>query len=311
MRFFQHAHAVGPLEQAVIGLDFFQFNAFYKGGTVALNEDILATDANGNPASLLSRTMQMLAVIGSIDWFMSSLKTPIKQNLEIKILENGFHNPKELLTSLRNDQGHRKRFLLSETAWMGGFYFPAPKRLYDFKNEITGVSTFSYYRRILETSQRDGVDLRLLISPSHARQWVALETSGLWDKFEEWKRELVKINQQVASEYNSEPVPLWDFSGYHTYSTEEVPPLDDIETEMKWYIESSHYRKKLGDRILDRIFDYSDPDRTIAEDFGTKLTSPNIDAHLAKIREDQKRYRETHPEDVEEIKQIYTGDLKP
>jgi hypothetical protein len=40
-------------------------------------------------------------------------------------------------------------------------------------------------RAVLSRAHRDSIQLKLLISPSHARQWETLVAAGLWDKWEE------------------------------------------------------------------------------------------------------------------------------
>jgi hypothetical protein len=65
------------------------------------------------------------------------------------------------------------------------------------------------------------------------------------------------------------------------FTTESVPISGD-NTTMLWYWESSHYKKDLGDLVLDRIFDYSDIGRRVSDDFGVRLTSENISSHFAK-----------------------------
>lgn len=70
---------------------------------------------------------------------------------------------------------------------------------------------------------------------------------------------------------------------------------------MHWYFDSSHYTPAAGDLVLDRIFNYHSPNRTIPDDFGVLITSQNIEAHLAHIRADREHYRLTHPDDIAEI----------
>lgn len=53
--------------------------------------------------------------------------------------------------------------------------------------------------------------------------------------------------------------------------------------------------------MLDRIFNYHSPDRTVSADFGVLLTSQNIEAHLDHIRADREHYRQTHPKNLAEI----------
>ncbi|MFZ3161792.1 MAG: hypothetical protein WA134_16820, partial [Rhodoferax sp.] len=62
-----------------------------------------------------------------------------------------------------------------------------------------------------------------------------------------------------------------------------------------------HYTPAAGNLVLDRIFNFKSPDRTVPDDFGVLLTPQTIEAHLARIRADRERYRQTHPQDVAEI----------
>lgn len=128
---------------------------------------------------------------------------------------------------------------------------------------------------------------------------------GLWPKFEQWKRELIKIlAEDSAAHPNERPFPLWDFSGYNTYTIEDVPPPGDTRAKMQWYWESSHYKKELGDKVLDKIFGI---DRNLPSDFGRQINADNIEQHLAWIRAQQQEYIKSHPADVQEIEQDLKG----
>lgn len=148
---------------------------------------------------------------------------------------------------------------------------------------------------------REDIDLRLFISPAHARQWETLAVSGLWSKWEEWKRRLTVMNEVEAARAGKSPFPIWDFSGYNSISTEAVPALNDVNIIMRYYIDSSHYTAAAGNLVLDRLFDYHSPERTLPADFGVRITPANIEAHLARIRDERERYRRTHAADVAEI----------
>ncbi|MDJ0536372.1 MAG: hypothetical protein QNJ70_28435 [Xenococcaceae cyanobacterium MO_207.B15] len=54
---------------------------------------------------------------------------------------------------------------------------------------------------------------------------------------------------------------------------------------------SSHYSKKLGNILLDIIFNYPQKVAGVSEDFGTIITTKNIEEHLTKIRQAQKQYQ--------------------
>lgn len=91
--------------------------------------------------------------------------------------------------------------------------------------------------------------------------------------FDQWQRKLVRMNSQTARSNRNKPFPLWDFSGYHPVAVNPYPTEENPFLIMKWYRESSHYRKITGDMILDRML--GNPiSQTI---FGAPLTRQNLD----------------------------------
>jgi hypothetical protein len=272
LRYFQYVHRIKYQKQVILAVDFFMFNIFRKN-----KPDF--KESNFTPNQLLT--------LASIDTFFASIKTVFKQHTEEIYLDNGQQHWTLNANNIRNKGGHRQAFRSTEKKYMKKVWFQGKQ--YKFTNRKQ--STLNYFRTLLDIAYRDNVDLRILISPSHARLWEALDSVGLWKKFEQWKREMVLINEQQAKKHKKTPFPLWDFSGYNSFTTEEVPPLDDKKTQMKWYWESSHYKKELGDYVLDRVFEYNHPDRIIPDDFGKLLQSKNIEQQLAKIRVEQQNYR--------------------
>lgn len=156
----------------------------------------------------------------------------------------------------------------------------APKMQYCFTNPETGMTTFDPYRFMVRKAYTDGTDLRLFVTPLHAVVRAAIEALGLGERYAFWLKELVRINEEEAAKAGRQPFPVWDFSAPSSITTEPIPPLGD-RSPMRWFWERSHYRKATGDLILDRVFDYSGPSRAVPADFGVRLTSATIDAHLA------------------------------
>ncbi len=73
---------------------------------------------------------------------------------------------------------------------------------------------------------------------------------------------------------------------------------------MQWYWESSHFKKEVGDLVLDKLFDYQALGRVIPDDFGILINRNNIEAHLQKLLQEQQQYHQTHPQDVMKIKTL-------
>ncbi|MBR0781096.1 hypothetical protein [Bradyrhizobium iriomotense] len=155
-----------------------------------------------------------------------------------------------------------------------------PKMQYCFTNTETGMTTFDPYRFMIRKAYAEGTDLRLFVTPLHVVVRSTIEALGLGERYTFWLKELVRINEEEASKARRQPFPLWDFSAPSSITTEPIPKLGD-RSPMRWFWERSHYRKETGDLILDRLFDYRDPGRATHEDFGVRLTSANVDAHLA------------------------------
>jgi hypothetical protein len=192
------------------------------------------------------------------------------------------------------DGGHHKVSLESEKAYLANLAG-------GFRRECANPPALENFQRLLRLAYQRKLDLRLLISPSHARQWETLYRAGLWTAWQDWKRSLLRINAEEAARAGAEPFPLWDFSGYTTLTTEAFPPAGDVQSRMRWYWESSHYRKELGDLVLDRIFGYVSPERAVPADFGVELNERSIEAHLAWIRQGRERWVKDFPQDAAEI----------
>jgi hypothetical protein len=118
--------------------------------------------------------------------------------------------------------------------------------------------------------------------------------AGRWPFYEKWKRDLLAI-----AEVRPDLLSLWDFSGVSACTAEPIPPTGDPATSMRWYRESSHFRRLLGDQVLDRVF--GRPLDGSCSDLGERLTAANLDAVAARQREALARWAVTHPEAVAEI----------
>lgn len=298
VRYFQHAHALKPQKRVLASLDFFQFNIQNKNRP-DFEESRLAADFDGVSQSLCIK--DYLIVSTSIDTFMAASKTLKGQHLTPVYLKTGSRNSVHKHQKFWAKYGwdnHRSAFIANERRFFSEFYN-------DFKfSEPDVLSAFDPFRVLLATAHREGVDLRLMISPSHARLYETIQIKGLWKQFEQWKQTLVQMNEEEALKAHKNPFPLWDFSGYNSYTTETVPPVTAKGVEMQWYWESSHYKKELGDRVLDRLLEHNEPGRVVAEDFGVKISSLNIEKHLAHIRQDRLQWRQNHQNDVLEIEEI-------
>lgn len=305
LRYLQHANDVQPLKQIVLGLDFDSFNIHILN-TDAATEARLSVSYDGKENSFLGSLNEIIATLFSFDALVSSFNTLSQEKDALRLNDNGMYEIAEQdpanLNGYHGINSYHGIFLYEEgtyakdSSWRNDF---------QFENAKSDVPPFTYYREILQIVYSDGIDLRIFISPSHARLRELFANFGLWPSIEEWKHILVTINEEEARNYGKKPFPLWDFSGYDEFTTEAVPVENDTQTMMRWWIDPRHYKKELGDLILDRVFGYNDPGHFVPDDFGVLLNSGNIDSILQKIRTDRQNYRDTHPEDVAEIEELF------
>ncbi len=303
LRYIQHANEINSLKFVVLAIDFFQFNA-YRPNSPDFSEKRLAANTHGE-TNYVSPLTDLASTLASFDTLMASLSTFFEQeNRDNVILPRGQVEQPDVNSVVILKKGRHEAALYSELNYISHLYFPRPHKKFDFVSEDGQVNTFDYFRRIIEDCHRQRIKLKILISPAHARQWQLIASAGLWGQWETWKREVVRINEEVARWHKKKPFSLWDFSGYNSYTTETVPKLGDNKTMMQWYWESSHYRKELGDLVLDRVMNYSDPQRKIADDFGFLLTSKNITSHLLATHKGRQSYEMEHPDEVREIDEL-------
>ena len=93
---------------------------------------------------------------------------------------------------------------------------------------------------------------------------------------------------------------MWDFSGYTTYQCEAVPAKGDKKKATRWYWEAGHFKRELGDLILDRIFSRG----AEINQFGALLTLDNIDSQITLMREQELGYRQNYAQDIEALEMI-------
>ena len=151
------------------------------------------------------------------------------------------------------------------------------------------------FRRMIRTARAQGIELTLAINPVHALDLELVRFGGNWERFEDWRRDVVKI---VAEESPDGRVVLWDFSGYWAETTEEVPLDGDRTTRMKYYFENSHFTPAMGALMMNRML------LGATNGFGDRITPANIEAHTKRIREQREIYARTHASEIQWVEGI-------
>lgn len=128
---------------------------------------------------------------------------------------------------------------------------------------------------ILTQAAQGGSTTYIIIYPYHAEIRMMIERLGMGQLFADWKRLVVGI-AQITSDQGGK-VEVWDFSGVAPETLEAIPTRGDRETHLNHYWEAGHFKKELGNLVIDRLLGKQN-------NFGIKLDSGNIESWLAEDR---------------------------
>jgi hypothetical protein len=284
-RYFQHAQSIMPLEEVLVGLDFFGFNIYFPP-TADFDESFLVVTPEGE-----SSKNQIIRIIDTLltSYTVKSSWNRIKKEKKPTHLLNGME-----LYEPSNGGVTEKVFLRSPIPYLNHMIFPPPSRKFCLYDEYGNSSAFNSVKALIREARKNHITLHLVIHPIHASQLFAIDQVGLLPYFEEWKRKLFHlVNEGLKAHNYTENVYLWDF-GYYNSVTEEMPSQEIPNVQMKWYIDGVHYKKELGNLILNRIFGGERSDPLTPDDFGVRIRLENIESHLQVDRKKGRKYRERY-----------------
>lgn len=250
--YFQWALKQGNLKKVLLVVDYRMFN----NSTQKSINDLETYFDNKNIYSLLF----------SIDVLKDSLLT-IKGGENTSLyLENGQREHSYNWNNILKNGGHLETMKEDESTYYKNYPIN-----YTYKD--TKKKSFPDFEEIVSLCYDNNIDLDIVFGPSHIRQWEALNYYLGYDKWLQWKKDVVLSVNKIAKQQNRKQFRIMDFSVYHPLTAEAVPI--DKNTEMKYHWESSHYKNALGLIVLDRLMGESE-----YKDFGVLLDLKNIDEHL-------------------------------
>jgi hypothetical protein len=280
------ATAHHPAATVVLSLDFFAFNAL-RGDTRGGGTTVFTPDP-------ISRTLSASSILLSTDVAQDSISTLWNQGATSFYLADGSVN-QQLLASDSGTRPTRVVFLRS----MRGYIFhilAAPS--YDFKLSTDQSVPMQRLADFIREQHRQGTRLVMFFSPAHAWQWELVDTLGLWSDWEQWKREVVRVNESSENLHGQRPFALWDFAGYRGVALEEVPKDYKAAGGLPHYWDASHFKRRLGTKMLDQML----ASEAIDDAFGWILNSANVDASIARNRSDRALWRERSSQDLQDIR---------
>lgn len=217
-------------------------------------------------------------------------------------------------TTLERQLGHRPTFAASGhprvlTEELLLYYMSSPDAYREWQFSEARLADFRY---VVQKCLEQKIELLVVFPPVHALQLEAIQVAGLWTKLEELKRELTNVVSVESDRVSSskEWVQVWDFSRFEGLTAEPFPPLTERDAQMIGYIETSHFRPRLGQACLWTILDQANRNQLIADLglrgdlFGIQLSPDNIESHLSLLRRERDRFAEEHPNEIDWLKSL-------
>jgi len=295
VRYAQHAMASGPVKFMVIGVDFLDFlkpadarGNPYQWPPAAENSDEFLVLPDGGAASSfrLAQAKNYAAATLSLDALGHSLATIARQGNDFVAtrMTNGFNPAENFYEPIVRTEGVGILFAQKNR----GIAKKMNGREWSLdQGAIKWSVEFEALRQVLRQARADGVNVVMYINPYHAEYLAMIELSGLWNLFEDWKKRLFETAKLEAT-------PLWDFTNFDRFSTEDVGGITKKGESLSWFWEPSHYRKELGDLILANIWRDHCPQAYPVEKYGTRIDAANFAYHLARIRVRKEQYMTVH-----------------
>lgn len=294
MRYFQHALALGTVRHAVLSLDLWMFDRDWVTRP-GFDEARFLVNVDGTPNT--PDALEPLRTVFAWDTLRASLRTVARQHRDDILVQraDGSSGWRDDAGWLRSKNSHREQFGYMEQMFGTSAWQPERERRWDVTDSADPTSPLQMFRQMVRDAYAHKVDLRIVISPSHARIWETLRAGGMWQTWEDWKRALLTITLEESQREGKPPFPLWDFSGYNSITTENVPMGS---SPMRWYTDGSHFKPAVGALMLERVYDKASA--ALPGDFGKRLAPDTINAVLNDIRVRRAVYAATHPDEVRE-----------
>ncbi len=277
----QHAHAVQPLSELVVGID---YQAVVRSSTryrFGFEPDRLLRKPSDrySPAHIGQVLVDLHTFLLSYGMLAESVKTRFLHEPVPRI-----YYPNGVWEKVSN-----------KLVGYGGYQFVARSALKSMNpDELQPAESLPYFRELLRFCHANDIDTRLLLTPTHVffvDLWFQVGSEQLW---RETHRQLVKINEEVAAEFGRDPFPFWAF-GDESRIVDE-PIYRSRDADKGWFLDGVHSSSKLARRMMSSVQGEG------RETFGHRLDSGNIDAYLDGVNALRAGFVRREAQDVEKLR---------
>ena len=162
-------------------------------------------------------------------------------------------------------------------------------------------------RRRLAELKAAGIDVDLVILPLHIWRLEFFRLTHVEAEDHDWRRQVAATVEALATAPGTGRLRLFDFARPHPFVEQSVfspPPAG----EKRYFLESSHFYPRLGNKVLAEVFGKAKEAETEEEPVGREIGKgagmTPIDEDIASVTAGLDQWEATHPDEVSDVKSL-------
>ena len=257
----------------IVGVEFLDF----LSAKTASTGDTPAAAPQGPAPGSRARSYWKFDALFSLESVKDAVRTlRIQHNDEANTLTQRGFNPFNEYRAYVRDDGYHTIFAQRSTENAASFRRKS--------NSTLSPDDARLLQTLLVHAAQIDADVKLVIYPYHAQILAMFEDANLWEPFERWKMLVADQAAQVKKDIPTAKIALFDFSGYGALNCEHIPLSSEKgKLDTRWYWEAGHFKKQLGDLVLQRIMAPSGSTFGDAG-FGVEIDTANEESNRTRIR---------------------------
>lgn len=254
------AASLKTTQTVILGLDFDAFLSLYP------------PERLGFPSRLVQPVNQLDHYIGKLDTLKHTFFSPFALRLSLNT-DGAKHQDKGAI--YRNDGSWHRPQREHTTA---GFKKLSHQKIESYQDAGSLVLQMDGFRRMLHSCHTSDLNCIAVITPIHLFHLGILDATDTLPLWREWHRELVAINQEIATGHSAQPIPLWAFNGFGPAVGE---PISNRQEQVDpWFLDNVHFRPRFAQLIMQRVLDLPGAE---APDAGTLVDETTLPAYLQSV----------------------------
>ncbi|NQX88046.1 MAG: hypothetical protein HRT77_05235 [Halioglobus sp.] len=274
-RFIEHAIAQGTLRKLLIAIEFDTFIPLWPRTGVGYAE-----------GRLLHAEAQTLSLDSLVQRF-SDLRNTLLTSSTLALSIQSWVGKAPADRAMQGDGSWR---LNTQNIGKKGFVHSGKLLKKRSDKEQWGIErNLQIFSETLVLCHLHGIDTRLYLSPEHLFMTDFRQYIGYGEERDNFIRAIIALNEEVAISTESEPFPIWGFDHIEGISDQALPEGDAVVP--MWFRDGFHFYGKLGDIILEQVWDTSDGQ-------GYRLDSGSVDSYLTEVEQLRARFIQREHEQV-------------